>query len=85
MAIVWFAIRARSRPVVSGREQLIGAAGTALEGFAEEGDVFVHSERWHAITESPLNADQPIVVTGLDGLTLRVRAAKAPIKEQEDV
>lgn len=85
MAIVWFAIRARSRPVVSGREQLIGAAGTALEGFAEEGEVFVHSERWHAITESPLNADQPIVVTGLDGLTLRVRAATAPTKEQEDV
>lgn len=82
MAIVWFAIRARNRPVVSGREQLIGAAGTALEGFAEEGEVFVHSERWHAITESPLNADQPIVVTGLDGLTLRVRAATAPIKEQ---
>jgi membrane-bound serine protease (ClpP class) len=85
MAIVWFAIRARRRPVVSGREQLIGSAGTALEGFAEEGEVFVHSERWHAITESPLNADQPIVVTGLDGLTLKVRAANSPIKEHKDV
>jgi membrane-bound ClpP family serine protease len=56
-----------------------------LEGFVTEGEVFVHSERWHAITDSPLAADQPIVVTGLDGLTLRVRAAQTPIKEQEDV
>jgi membrane-bound serine protease (ClpP class) len=85
MAIVWFAIRARRRPVVSGREQLIGSSGNALEGFAIEGEVFVHSECWHAITDSPLAADQPIVVTGLDGLTLKVRAAQTPIKEQEDV
>lgn len=85
MAIIWFAIRARQRPVVSGREQLIGAWGTALEGFDEEGEVFVHSERWHAITETPLRAEQEIVVTGLDGLTLRVRAARTTRQEREDV
>jgi membrane-bound serine protease (ClpP class) len=85
MAIIWFAIRARQRPVVSGREQLIGAWGTALEGFDEEGEVFVHSERWHAITETPLRAEQEIVVTGLDGLTLMVRAARTTRQEREDV
>lgn len=85
MAIIWFAIRARQRPVVSGREQLIGAWGTALDGFDEEGEVFVHSERWHAITETPLRAEQEIVVTGLDGLTLRVRAARTTRQEREDV
>jgi membrane-bound serine protease (ClpP class) len=85
MGIVWFAVRARNRPVVSGREQLIGAHGTALEGFSHEGDVFVHSERWHAITESAVSADQSIVVTGLDGLTLKVRPVHIPLKEQEDV
>jgi membrane-bound serine protease (ClpP class) len=85
MAIVWFAIKARQRPVVSGREELIGASGTALEGFENEGEVFVHSERWHAITETPLRADQEIVVTGLDGLTLNVRAAQTTRQEQQDV
>ena len=84
MAIVWFAIRARQRPVVSGREQLIGATGTALEGFDNEGEVFVHSERWHAVAESPLRAEQDIVVTGLDGLTLKVRPAGTTLQEQED-
>jgi len=84
MAIVWFAVKARQRPVVSGREQLIGASGTALEGFEREGEVFVHSERWSAITQSPLREDQAIVVTGLEGLTLRVRPAQTRIQEQQD-
>ena len=85
MGIVWFAVRARNQPVVSGREQLIGAAGTALDDFEREGEVFVHSERWHAVTESAVRADQAIVVTGLDGLTLKVSPEHKPLKEQEDV
>ena len=84
MTIIWFAIRARQRPVVSGREQLIGARGTALESFQKEGEVFVHSERWSAIAETPVQAEQEIVVTGLDGLTLIVRAAGAHLKEQKN-
>ncbi|MBT8048930.1 MAG: nodulation protein NfeD [Xanthomonadales bacterium] len=76
MGIVWFAVRARNRPVVSGREQLIGALGTALEGFEREGEVFVHSERWHAVSEAAVAANQAIEVTGIDGLTLKVRPAQ---------
>jgi membrane-bound serine protease (ClpP class) len=85
MAIIWFAVRARQRPVVAGREQLVGATGTALENFDREGEVFVHSERWSAISEAPVRADQEIVVTGLDGLTLRVRPAGKAQQEQQDV
>ncbi|MCP4048488.1 MAG: hypothetical protein GY732_21120, partial [Gammaproteobacteria bacterium] len=36
---------------------------------------FVHSERWNADTVSPLRKGQAIVVTGIDGLTLKVRPA----------
>ena len=85
MAIIWFAVRARQRPVVSGREQLIGATGTAMEGFDVEGEVFVHSERWSAISEAPVRADQEITVTGLDGLVLKVRPLHTAREEQEDV
>jgi membrane-bound serine protease (ClpP class) len=84
MAIVWFAVKARQRPVVSGREQLIGAPGTALTGFDGDGEVFVHGERWLAMTESPVGKDQDIVVTGLDGLTLMVRPVHPPLQEQKD-
>lgn len=85
MGIVWLAVRARNRPIVSGREQLIGAHGTALEGFTHAGDVLVHGEHWSAITESALQAEQSIEVTGLDGLTLQVRPVINPSKEQRDV
>jgi len=73
MAIIGIAVKARNRPVVAGREQLVGATGTALLDFELQGSVFVHSERWSAITDVPLFEGQPIVVTGIDGLTLKVR------------
>jgi membrane-bound serine protease (ClpP class) len=85
MTIIWFAVRARQRPVVSGREQLIGAQGTALERFEREGEVFVHSERWSAISEAPVAKGQEIVVTGIDGLVLSIRPADQQQREQEDV
>ena len=73
MAIIGVAVKARQRPVVSGREELLGAEGTALSDFEQQGNVFVHSERWSAVTGSPLREGQAVVVTGIDGLTLEVR------------
>jgi len=43
--------------------------------FSQQGNVFVHSERWNAVTTSPLHKGQAIVVTGIDGLILNVRPA----------
>jgi membrane-bound serine protease (ClpP class) len=85
MAIIWIAMRARQRPVVSGREELVGAAGVALESFDGDGHVFIHSERWNAVAEAPVREDQAVVVTGLDGLKLRVRPVSPESQEQEDV
>jgi len=75
MAIIGIAVTARQRPVVAGREELIGAQGTVLADFGQHGHVFVHSERWNAVAVSPLCKGQAIVVTGIDGLTLKVRPA----------
>jgi len=75
MAIIGIAMKARQRPVVSGREELVGATGTALLDFEHQGSVFVHSERWSAITSAPLLEGQAIVVTDIDGLMLKVRPA----------
>jgi membrane-bound serine protease (ClpP class) len=78
MAIVWFAVRARERPVVSGREQLLGEQGTALESFEGRGEVFVHSERWTALSREPVRAGQPVQVVGIRGLNLEVRPLEDP-------
>jgi len=72
MAIIWFAMKARQRPVVSGREQLLGERGTALESFDATGEVFVHSERWTAQSKQPVREGQPVQVVGLKGLHLLV-------------
>jgi len=85
MAIVWIAVRARQRPIVSGREELVGAEGVAQEGFTGSGHVYIHSERWNAVAEAPVQANQAVVVTGIDGLTLKVRPVTAESQEQKNV
>lgn len=70
--LVGMAIKSRRRPVVSGAEQLIGANGLAMDDFDSDGMVFVHSESWEAKTNTPVQKDQQVRVTGLDGLTLSV-------------
>lgn len=73
MAIIWFAVRARERPVVSGREQLLGERGTAMESFETRGEVFVHSERWTASSAAPVQEGQVVEVIGVNGLNLEVK------------
>lgn len=64
--------RSRRRPVVSGKEELLGAAGVALDDFDGHGSVRVHSEIWNALASTPIRRGQKITVTGREGLTLTV-------------
>ncbi len=68
------ALKARRRPVVSGREELVGAGGEVLEDFDGEGWARVHSETWRVRAASPLRAGQRVRVAAIDGLTLDVVA-----------
>jgi len=70
--VMSMAIRSRNRPVVSGVEQLVGAAGVALDGFSGHGSVRVHGEVWSARSDGPVESGQSIRVTGIQGLTLKV-------------
>ncbi len=83
VGIVWMALRARGRPVVSGREQMIGSTGVAVGDFDRRGTVHVHGERWQAVTEAPLGSGQAVQVTGIDGLILRVRPAAVATQKGE--
>ena len=72
LGIVWFAVRSRDRPVVSGQEEMVGARAEALHDFDTRGQIWVHGERWSARTSTPVTAGQPLVVVRVDGLTLHV-------------
>jgi len=76
--IVMLAVKARRRPVVSGREEIVGARGEALENFAEEGWVRVHGENWRARSTAPLRSGQRVRVTRIDALTLSVEPETQP-------
>jgi membrane-bound serine protease (ClpP class) len=66
--VVGMAVKARTLPVVSGSEELVGSTGEVLE----EGWARVHSETWRIRSAAPLKAGQRVRVTSMDGLTLEV-------------
>jgi len=82
IVVVGMALRARRRPVVSGREQMLGATATALQDFSQQGLVRVHGEIWQATTTTPIHKDQPLQVTAMQGLTLQVQPLESPTKEK---
>ncbi len=70
--VAGMALRARRRPVVSGREEMTGRLGEAVEGFDTLGSVHVHGEIWQATASAPVTKGQIVRVTGMDGLILSV-------------
>jgi membrane-bound serine protease (ClpP class) len=70
--VVGAAIKARQRPVVSGREELLQASGEVLDDFADSGRIRVHGEVWQAVTKVPLRRGEKVRVRSVEGLVLGV-------------
>ena len=67
-------IRAQFRPIQSGKETMLGRTVKALSRIdAQGGKVFIEGENWNAVSETPVEAGQPVEVTGIEGLTLKVK------------
>lgn len=67
------AVRARKRPVVTGREDMLGAEGIVLDDFEREGWATVRGETWRVRCATPLARGSRVRVTAMDGLTLQVQ------------
>lgn len=78
VGVIWLALRARRRPVVTGREQMIGSVGVAVSDFQGRGIVHLHGERWQAQSAVHLQAGQNVRVKAVDGLLLIVAPVEAP-------
>lgn len=72
--VVGVAIRNRRRPVVSGREYLIGAAAEVLEDFDAEGWARVQGETWRVRSSRPVRRGERLKVRSIEGLVLNVEA-----------
>ena len=72
--VVGKGIGAQFKPVRAGTETMLGQTVNALSRIDPAGGkVFIEGEHWNAVSETPVEAGQPVVVTGIEGLTLKVK------------
>jgi membrane-bound serine protease (ClpP class) len=72
--VVRAGLRAQRLPVRAGHETLLGKIVPALDPIGPAGGrVFVEGEYWNAVSEVAVAKDQPVEITGLEGLTLKVK------------
>ncbi|MBL8539660.1 MAG: nodulation protein NfeD [Betaproteobacteria bacterium] len=72
LVVVGMAVKARRRPVVTGREELLGSIGEMVEDAAPEGFAFVLGENWRVRGNTALRKGQKVRVVGVHGLLLDV-------------
>lgn len=72
-AALFYGLAAQARKPVAGRESLKGMEGRVLEWSGTQGFVHADGERWHAVSKDALAPGDPVVVTGINGLTLTVK------------
>ena len=72
--IVSKGIRAQFKPAQTGIETMLGKTVNALSRIdAAGGKVFIEGEHWNATSETPVEAGQAVEITGIVGLTLKVK------------
>lgn len=77
--IVSIGILAQKKPIIAGRESMVGRTGYAVNDLEPTGEVQVAGERWSASVEpgNPgIPAGSKISVTAIEGIRLRVRQLK---------
>ncbi len=84
ITIAAMAVKARNRPVVSGREEMVGLPATAIGAFSPgphgryRGRVHVHGEDWQAQSDTPIADGTELSIAAMDGLVLTVQPASSP-------
>jgi len=78
-------LRSRKWKTTTGREELLGATGTATEELkaGAEGLVRVHGELWRAVSSQPVPEGKSVQVTKVEGLKLYVEPVEVAIPAAE--
>lgn len=72
--VVGKGIRAQFMPVRAGKETMLGQTVNARSRIDQRGGtVFIEGEQWNAVSDTPVEPGQPVEVTGIQGLTLKVK------------
>lgn len=79
LAIVAYAVRSRSRPVVTGADQLLVDTAVATDNFEHMGMVHVRGELWQAVAREPVQRGERLRIVAIDGLTLTVERPRTRV------
>lgn len=72
------ALRARRAPVLSGREDMVGALGEVTQIAPGQVWARIHGENWQVRADGPLQLGQRVRVVELNGLVVTVKPEPAP-------
>jgi len=75
ITVAGIVFRMHFRRSMAGAQGMVGEKGVAHTPLAPEGQVFVHGEYWHAVSEEPIAPGEPVEVMAVDNLKLKVRKA----------
>lgn len=70
---MYYAVKIRHRPPVSGKEGLVGETGVANTDISNEGKVFIGGEYWDAWSDESIKAGEKVEVLEVHGLKLKVK------------
>ena len=76
IAVAGIVFRSHFRRSMTGAAGMVGERGVAHTELKPEGQVFVHGEYWHAVSQEPIAAGEPIEVVQVIDLKLLVRRAQ---------
>ena len=71
--IMSLAIRARRSRIVSGKEDMIGKTGIAMEQIKHCGQAKICGELWNVCSDEAINKSTHLKVIAIDGITLKVK------------
>lgn len=73
--VITKALLAQRRPASTGGEGMVGKVAVVRQALEPDGMVFLEGELWNAHTDDaqPIAADERVLVTGREGLKLRVK------------
>lgn len=72
--VVGAGLRAQRLPVKSGPETMLGRIVVAISRIDSQGGrVFIEGESWNAVSDTAVDAGQPVEVVAVEGLTLKVK------------
>lgn len=82
--VIGMAIRARTQPIVTGSEELVGAEGEILDDVETEGWARIHSERWQVRSRVPIARGKKVRVIARHELILEVEPINSTKENEHD-